>query len=148
MAARTAALENQAYVREGPGDHSCNVPVGVNKLLLPGDTQLLNSTYVLVYSLGDPQVVEQKYPGNKTLFDANGSVYSLSFTDQDLDFHELGGTLTWRPPLPHHVELVTHYEVYLADEGRGRRRLNCDNRADRSGKPQLCAELQRWRLGR
>ena len=38
---------------------------------------------------------------------------SIDFTDKDLDFDELGGTVTWAEPVPE-VGLVTHYSVHLA----------------------------------
>ncbi|CAE7490509.1 unnamed protein product [Symbiodinium pilosum] len=46
--------------------------------------------------------------------DNNASASSVLFADFDLDLGDIGGPLFWLPPAD--TSLVTHYEVYLAND--------------------------------
>jgi len=86
------------------------VVLGTNVINLVGNTPLETHTHVLIYSRSS--LAEQTTPVSVPIVDTASSVSSLAFPDQDFDASELGGTLSWDPPLD--VSQVTHYRVYLA----------------------------------
>ncbi|CAE7778833.1 unnamed protein product, partial [Symbiodinium necroappetens] len=61
-------------------------------------------------------------PASFEIADANASVSNITFPDEDLDLHEVGGTVSWNPP-DLYEEAVAHYRVYIAMNDRGLDRI-------------------------
>ncbi|CAE7504323.1 PIF1, partial [Symbiodinium sp. KB8] len=76
-------------------------------------------SFVLLYTKS--VLAEQTTPHAGVLNDTVSSVSNISFWDKDLDEGELGGRIYWLPP--EERSQVTHYAVYLAEEGGDGRSL-------------------------
>ena len=94
-----------------------DIAVGVDSEIaeiLP-DTALANFSQVLVYT--QSRLAEQTTPSAFALQDNNASVSSVLFSDLDLDLGDIGGPISWLPPLD--TSLVTHFEVYFSNSTVG-----------------------------
>ncbi|CAK9114836.1 unnamed protein product [Durusdinium trenchii] len=102
-----------------------NVSVGTNRFDVPADTQLASFTHLVVFAesslveqttpaavFTESVLAEQSTPVATPLSDSFGLVSNISFPDFDLDETDLGGTLTWAPPLDE--SQVEQYMIYLA----------------------------------
>lgn len=97
-------------------------PVGTNAVDLEPDTTTLPFTHVVVYTRS--AMAEQTTPVAFAISDTTESVSSIGFIDRDLDERELGGTITWNPPV--NDSLVTNYDVYLSANETGANRSQVD----------------------
>jgi len=70
--------------------------VGTNQELLPSETVKENSTHLLVYTVST--LAEQTTPDALPIYDMIATVSQVAFIDQDTDFGQLGGEVTWFPP--------------------------------------------------
>ncbi|CAJ1389095.1 unnamed protein product [Effrenium voratum] len=86
---------------------------------LPPETALGNFSHFLIYAASS--LAEQSFPRALLIADADASVSALSFLGQDLDFSDLGGTLSWLPP--NDTSRVDAYLAYLATGAAGTGRL-------------------------
>lgn len=83
---------------------------GTNLLAIYPDTDRLEYEWMVVYTKSS--LVEQTTPTSLRFFDTTSMAQNLSFTDNDLDFTEIGGTLYWDEP--EEASRVTHYLLYFA----------------------------------
>ncbi|CAE8581857.1 unnamed protein product, partial [Polarella glacialis] len=91
------------------------VMAGTNELDLAGDIAAGSYSHLLVYARSS--LVEQTTPAAESLSDTSSSASSVSFTDEDLDALDLGGSIGWSPPAD--VANVAGYMVYLASAAPG-----------------------------
>eukprot|EP00929_Paragymnodinium_shiwhaense_P012941 TRINITY_DN120814_c0_g1_i1.p1 TRINITY_DN120814_c0_g1~~TRINITY_DN120814_c0_g1_i1.p1 ORF type:complete len:2619 (+),score=458.28 TRINITY_DN120814_c0_g1_i1:635-7858(+) len=95
-----------------------NTTVDVLNFTVPVETAILDYTHILVYALSS--LVEQTTPQIHLIFDAYASVSEIAFTDKDLDETDLGGLVTWTPPVdPESPERVVAYVMYYATSAEG-----------------------------
>jgi len=100
-----------------------DVPVATSLPNIPMNTAKSTFTHVVVYSRSS--LVEQSTPVGLLIQDASGGISNLAFPDEDLDPLELGGTVTWSPPVD--TSQVAHYAVYLAENSAGDGRESIGN---------------------
>ncbi|CAE6912023.1 unnamed protein product [Symbiodinium natans] len=80
-------------------------------IFLSPETLLRNYTHLAVFTKS--VLVEQTTPAAHLIFDAAASVSDLTFDDLDLDEQQLGGRITFAPPLSSQ-ERVESYGLYLS----------------------------------
>ncbi|CAK9040498.1 SAP domain-containing protein [Durusdinium trenchii] len=85
------------------------VPLGTNSLAVPLDTYFSQFTHFVVYTRSI--AYEQSTPLGVQLYDHNGLVQNLAFSDNDLDENMLGGLLQWT--LPADTSAVQQYNIYF-----------------------------------
>ncbi|CAJ1362246.1 unnamed protein product, partial [Effrenium voratum] len=90
---------------------------GDNHLEIPVDTYL--GTYPYMYVFTKSSLLEQTTPVGILVSDTAPEITNIEFTDQDLDFGEIGGNLSWTEPA--NWSLVTHYYIYFAAASSVRR---------------------------
>jgi WD40 repeat protein len=98
-----------------------NCSAGTNQLDIPEDTELAHYTHIAVYARS--ALAEQTTPKFVKTLDIDGSAVEIGFEDLDLDIDDLGGMITWKEPSYPHINLVTHYGVYLATDKYGTDRI-------------------------
>ncbi|CAE7490490.1 unnamed protein product, partial [Symbiodinium pilosum] len=99
-----------------------NVSVGNESVEVAPETTLVNyanivpeTTHVAIYTLSS--LVEQSTPATHEIADAFATVSGSLFVDKDLDEEEIGGRMSWQPPLQ--TEKVVQYNVYFAQSSDG-----------------------------
>lgn len=85
------------------------VPLGTNSLTIPLDTYHNQFTHFVVYTRS--VAYEQTTPVGVEIYDHDGLVTNLYFSDTDLDLNMIGGVLQWT--LPSDTSGVLQYNVYL-----------------------------------
>eukprot|EP00434_Breviolum_minutum_P017639 symbB.v1.2.015570.t1/scaffold1165.1/size134377/2 len=94
------------------------VPPEVLKLHVPSNTKRANFTHFTVYTRS--VLVEQTTPAFLAIQDEASRANNVSFIDDDLDLGEIGGNLTWLPPVDDSE--VIDYVIYLAEDRFGSNR--------------------------
>ncbi|CAK9114759.1 unnamed protein product [Durusdinium trenchii] len=94
------------------------VLVGGHQLLVPPDTLRLSYTHFVIYTKST--LAEQTTPSYLAFLDEISVAGNVTFVDDDLDRHEIGGDLVWLQP--EDDSEVTHYIVYLAEDRSGSNR--------------------------
>ncbi|CAJ1450014.1 unnamed protein product, partial [Effrenium voratum] len=107
----------------GEDIYSDAVEVGHASADLAPEYTTWGRTTLLVYT--ESSFVEQTTPNAFAVTDQNSTASDLSFPDLDLDYGELGGTLSWSAP--DMTSEIAHYVVYLAEDGLGTTRLFYEN---------------------
>ncbi|CAE8611043.1 unnamed protein product [Polarella glacialis] len=83
---------------------------GTSEGFLPPDAPLGAFTRLVIYTMSS--LTEQTTPvATPAIKDSVIAVANVSFPDFDLDFDDLGGVVSWDPPL--NTSLVAYYAVYL-----------------------------------
>lgn len=97
-----------------------DVLAGAREFVMPVDTDADNFTHLVIY-FSSPYF-EQSAPAYLAFTDVFSSVASVAFSDHDLDLGEIGGRVTWDPPV-RDLSHVADYSVYLVDAGLSTRQL-------------------------
>jgi hypothetical protein len=100
-----------------------DVVMGANQLLMPPEMPLVAFTQLVVYT--QSSLVEQTTPVSFRLLDKYAMVGNITFPDQDLDFDDIGGLVSWTAP--DDTSEVTHYIMYLSMDVYGTNRSYLDN---------------------
>merc|ERR1712118_128936 len=99
-------------MRNEDGDLKTNLgkaSSSASSLTIVEDSQTFGCTDLVVQALrSDGTPVAE---GAMEVVDAEGTVTSVTFTDEDLDEWELGGQVTWQTPTL--TSGITGYDVYL-----------------------------------
>jgi len=85
------------------------VPLGTNSLTVPVDTYFGQYTHLVVYTRSTSY--EQTTPVGVEIYDHDGLVSNVYFSDSDLDINLIGGLLQWA--LPSDTSGVLQYNVYM-----------------------------------
>ncbi|CAE7297577.1 PIF1, partial [Symbiodinium necroappetens] len=92
-------------------------PAEFAELFVPPDTKPPLATYSWVSVFPSSLIAERTTPFAAPINDTISPVLNVSFLDLDLDLSDLGGKISWEPPLE--ASQVTHYLVYLAANASG-----------------------------
>ena len=99
-----------------------SLALGTNVVAIPANVATSASedtwTHLVVYSKSSMDLLaEQTTPVALAISDSGASAQSPSFTDEDLDAGQLGGTVTWQAPTD--TSHLAHYRAYLATSAAG-----------------------------
>eukprot|EP00435_Cladocopium_sp_Y103_P001321 s3583_g1.t1 len=113
-----------------------DVTVGLNT------TELYNfpTSYGFLEIVSVSSMAEQSNPVKLPVNDAFASVANISFTDYDLDFGDIGGTVSWDKPLDE--SKVLQYVLYLSDSSSGGTIIDLGNFSTLGGRAELATAPQ------
>ncbi|CAK9114767.1 unnamed protein product [Durusdinium trenchii] len=105
------------FVSCGSRRYIGEVPVRTTRYDVPVETRFeSNATHILIYASSE-YAESSIASGFVRVEDAEASVLNLTFTDEDLDANELGGTVNWVLPLEGlGVSRVQNFSVYLTTD--------------------------------